>query len=649
MGWLQTLRSMLPWHGKRTSDSAFSGTFGNGSGAGFAGGSVSRLTASLATWSGAVNLDLDASLTILRARGRQLAANNEHGKRYLTLCASNIVGPVGPMLQVRARMASQMTDGVAPLDKAANDAVEIHWARWCKAADITGRMDFAHLCRTTVKSVARDGEALVRIVRQPKLAYGIALQLLEADRLDETYNATLPGGGVIRQGIELDTAGRPIAYYIKTTHPGERFGGSRYELERVPAENIRHVFLPERAEQVRGYTWFHAIILRQHQLHQFNEAAVIAARIGASKVAALQRAEGPDLVPTLADSTSDPNHPASGITQISVEAGEILDLPPGYTLNSWNPEYPHANFESFVKAANRGIAAGVDVAAHNLTGDMTDVNYSSARIAELAERELWLSLQSWFIRSLVEPVFQEWLAIALLRGDITFEQSGKKLPAEKLSKFRDAARFQGRRWRWVDPQKEITAAKEAVDLGITSRTRLAAEQGEELADIIDELLQEQDQMAKLRPAAPTPTPAPTPAPADPSRSVTVVTDEAEHLRQQVAILQRQLLDARSQAPVVSEEPPVHVHIHKPERQPEIRIDVHPTPVQVINQVPEPQIVVEAHITTEREAMPAPVVNVTVQPADVTVVDNHPAVAIQTVERDDNDEITRTVTQFVKAP
>ncbi len=647
MGWLQTLRSMLPWRGKRTSDSAFSATFGNGSGAGFAGGSVSRLTASLATWSGAVNLDLDASLTILRARGRQLAANNEHGKRYLTLCASNIVGPVGPMLQVRARMASQMTDGVAPLDKAANDAVEIHWARWCKAADITGRMDFAHLCRTTVKSVARDGEALVRIVRQPRLPYGIALQLLEADRLDETYNATLPSGGVIRQGIELDTAGRPIAYYIKTTHPGERFGGSRYELERVPAENIRHVFLPERAEQVRGYTWFHAIILRQHQLHQFNEAAVIAARIGASKVAALQRAEGPDLVPTLADSASDPNNPASGITQISVEAGEILDLPPGYTLNSWNPEYPHANFESFVKAANRGIAAGVDVAAHNLTGDMTDVNYSSARIAELAERELWLTLQAWFIRALVEPVFQEWLAIALLRGDVTFEQSGKSLPADKLSKFRDAARFQGRRWRWVDPQKEIEAAREAVKLGITSRHRLAAEQGEELSDVIDELLQEQDMMAKLQPT-PTPAPTPAPAPAPPARSGAVTTTDAADLRAQLADLQQQLVILRTQAPVMSEDPPVHVHIHKPERQPEIRVDVHPTPVQVINQVtvPEPQVVVEAHIT-EREL--APVVNVTVQPAAVTVVDTHPDVAIQTVERDDNDEITRTVTQYVKAP
>lgn len=172
----------------------------------------------------------------------------------------------------------------------------------------------------------------------------------------------------------------------------------------------------------------------------------------------------------------------------------MFQLPPGYELASWNPEYPHANFDSFVKTAMRGISMGLDVATHNLGGDMTEVNFSSARIAELSERDVWVGLQAWFIRSLVQPVFEEWLAIALLRGDITFPQSGKALPADKLSKFRDAARFQGRRWRWVNPAQEMTAAREGVALGITSRSRLAAEQGDDFDDILDELRQERQQL-----------------------------------------------------------------------------------------------------------------------------------------------------------
>lgn len=479
----------------------YAGMYGNSNNAGFSGGVVGRLTASMATWSGALNTELDGALVIMRARARQMCQSNEYGRRFLSLVASNIVGRKGPMLQVRAYMAQTADAKKLPqLDKAANDAVEIHWAKWGQRADIAGRMHLAHLLRVTAKAVARDGEALVRIVRRRDLPYGMALQLLEIDRLDETINLTLPKGAV-RQGVEVDTTGRPVAYYIKTRHPGEMYGHIATETERVPASDIRHVFLPERAEQVRGYSWLHAIIMRAMQLHGFNDAAVLAARIGASKVAALERTE--EAMGNGAELMADGQNGA-GQLQMNVEGGEMFELPPGYKLTSWNPEYPHANFESFVKAAMRGISAGLDVATHNLSGDMTDVNYSSARIAELGEREQWMVLQDWFIQTLVEPIYQEWLAMALLRGDITFEQSGKSLPADKLAKFSNASRFLGRRWSWVDPSKEIEAAKAGVELGITSRTRIAAEQGVDLDDVLDELEQERKLMNDkgLLPVAP---------------------------------------------------------------------------------------------------------------------------------------------------
>lgn len=468
----------------------FSATYGNGGGSssGFAGAAVNRLTASMASWSGSVNLDLDGGgISILRARARALAQSNEYGRRFLTQVATNVVGRTGPMLQVRAYQALRDPTKPTILDKAANDAVETHWARWAKKADIAGRMSLAHLLRVVAKAVARDGEALVRIVRSRSLPYGIALQVLEADRLDDKLNMILKDGAAIRQGVEIDGTGRPVALWIRTKHPGEQYGTSMSDLERVPMADVHHVFLQERAEQVRGYSWFHAIILRSTQLHGFNDAAVLAARIGASKIAALERAEeSPDVTATMADG----NAPGGGIS-MNVEAGEMFELPPGYKLSSWNPDYPHANYESFVKAAMRGIAAGLDVATHNLSGDMTDVNYSSARIAELSEREVWMTLQDWFISSLVEPIYQDWLALALLRGDITFEVSGKSLPADKFAKFATASRFQGRRWRWVDPSKEMDSFAKGVELGVTSRTRIAAEQGDDFEDVLDELSQEQ--------------------------------------------------------------------------------------------------------------------------------------------------------------
>jgi lambda family phage portal protein len=258
------------------------------------------------------------------------------------------------------------------------------------------------------------------------------------------------------------------------------------DVERIPASDILHLFVPDRAEQVRGISWFHAVILRGSMIHKFEEAAVVAAQVGASKIAALERAEeAPDAAAMMADGT------AGGLHQMKVEAGELFELPPGYKLSSWNPEYPHANFESFLKTCLRGLAAGLDVAAHNLTGDMTDVNYSSARIAELSEREMWMILQDWLIGTFATPIYEEWLALSLLAGSITFD-SGSALPADKLEKFTRAARFQGRRWSWVDPLKEVEADASMLSSLLTSRTRLAAERGEEFDDILEELALESE-------------------------------------------------------------------------------------------------------------------------------------------------------------
>lgn len=470
---------------------------------GFAGAAIDRLSSSLSQWSGALNADLDGALVVLRARARALAANTDHGKRFLALVAANVVG-TGPTLQVRAKNLN------GTLDKAGNDAIETHWKTWGRTADIGGRMGFAHLLRVLVKAVARDGEALVRTVRNRRLPYGMALQVLEVDRLDETLNGRADNGNMIRQGVEIEPTGRPVAYWVKSSHPGENWQAAPARAERVPARDIYHLFVQERAEQVRGYTWFHAILRRMGLLDGFEEAAVVAARVGASKMAFFTRdpeAGGDKPLDTLADGRA-----TDGTLQMSAEPGEFMELPLGYNLESWNPQYPHENFESFLKACLRGVAAGLDVATHNLTGDMAEVNYSSARIAELSERDMWVMLQDWLHESFLVPLYQDWLASALLLGQVTME-SGKALPVDRLPKFLQVSRFQGRRWAWVDPLKEMQASREGLEARLTSRTAIAASQGREFEDIVDELAQEEAYMAekKLAPSSP-PKPAAPPQP-----------------------------------------------------------------------------------------------------------------------------------------
>ena len=455
--------------------------------AGYAGAGINRLTASLTTWSGSANNDAEQSLAILRSRARALANNHEYGRRFLSLAATHIVGADGPTLQVRALTQS----GV--LDSAANGIIETAWWAWGKRADIAGRSTLPHMMRIVAKAVARDGEALVKIVRGRDLPNGIALQLLEADRLDEGLNRKLPGNAEIRMGVEMDGRGRPIAYHVKVAHPGETYGSTRPMVERIPARDMLHLFLPERAEQVRGVTWMHAVLLRMNMLHSYEEAAVVAARVGASKMGFFKRgAEDAGYAGQAVSQLADQQ--IAGALNMQVEPGEMLELPAGYDFQSFDPDYPHQNFDSFIKACLRGIASGLDIDYPTLAGDLEAVNYSSMRAGTIETRDQWQILQSWFIDSFLMPVYREWLASALLRGDIRFTQTGRALPADRLVKFAEASSFLGRRWQWVDPLKDAQAEKELLAAGLTSRSRIAAKTGQDFDEILAELASEAEKM-----------------------------------------------------------------------------------------------------------------------------------------------------------
>jgi lambda family phage portal protein len=290
---------------------------------------------------------------------------------------------------------------------------------------------------------------------------------------------SLPNGNKIVMGVELDTWGKPVAYWLLTRHPGDRMplgtGTETTTRERVPAADMFHLFVAERPEQTRGIPWMHTAMLRLQMLGGYEEAAIVAARTGASKMGFFVSPDG-----TASGVSDGKDEQGSFITD--AEAGSFGILPEGYDFKPWSPEYPTQNYDSFVKSCLRGLASGLGVAYNTLANDLENVNFSSIRSGTLEERDHWMVVQGWFVESFLRPLFADWLEVALLNSAIAMP-NGFALPSGKLNKFR-VHNWQGRRWQWVDPLRDMQTAVLAIEKKLMSPQQVAAQMGVDLEDVI---------------------------------------------------------------------------------------------------------------------------------------------------------------------
>lgn len=428
---------------------------------------IDRLSADWFATTESINQELRGDLDRLRARGRDLANNNDYGRKFVRMCQDNIIGPTGIRLQ------SRVVDASGKPDRAAAHAVEAAWTRWQAVADITRRQHLVEMLRTAIGGMPSDGECLIRVVvgRNSGNSFGVALQLIDVDRIDTSYNATLADGHRVVMGIEVNSYGRPDAVHLFVGHPRDGLGSSR-ERVRVSMDHLIHWYRRDRADQLRGVPWMTPGMLSLHHLGNFKLAALLAAEHGANHYGFFTSPDGS--APIGADE--------SGEMVATSQPGTYDTLPAGVTYQANDSKYPEANFGPFVKTTLQRIASGWGVAYHSLANDLEGVSFSSIRSGTLEERDRWSADQQAVVQAIMEPIFAAWLQAALLSGAIVLP-NGKALPAEKIDKFA-RHEWQPRRWDWVDPKSDTEANVLKVRAGLMAPQDLAASMGYDFDDVL---------------------------------------------------------------------------------------------------------------------------------------------------------------------
>lgn len=452
----------------------------------YAGAQMNRLNSDWTALNTSADSEIITSLRVLRARSRELLRDNEYAKAAIRIIKNNVIGTgIGMQGQVKSAGGKLMTK--------VNDAIEDTWEDWTEkdTCDPAGKLGFADMERLIIGSLVENGEVLIRKVRQPfgqgRIPY--ALELIESDRLVDQWSvARAENGNVIRMGVEQNSWGRPVAYWLYPHHPGDYQFSAFVEsaLIRVPADQIIHLFIPERIGQTRGVPWFHATLKRLRNMQGYEEAEIVAARASASIVGIIETAEG--LMPDEGDLTGDPK----ALPTLSMEPGTFQQLAPGEKFTGFNPSRPNSAMDPFMRYMLRGFATGVGVSYASVSSDYSQSNYSSSRLALLDDRDLWRVLQGWFIRNFRREVHRDWMGAAVLAGELSIPDYYTKPKKYWL------VRFKPRGWSWIDPTKEVLAYKAAVRAGFMTVSDVISLTSEhaDAEDVFKERRRELDMMTE---------------------------------------------------------------------------------------------------------------------------------------------------------
>ncbi len=397
----------------------------------------------------------------LRDKMRWLVRNNPHAAKAVASLVSNIVGE---------GIVPRPVTGSPARDKKIWDAFH----RWAFKCDHGGQLDFYGLQTLLCREMIEGGEVLVRKRLRKRKGKGdvpLELQLLEADFLDPMRNGMLLKGGLTIQGVEVDVeTNKRRSYWLYPFHPGSLFfnyGQSSYVSMPVPADEVVHVYEMQRS-QTRGVPWGTPAIEATGLLSDYELAEIVRKKIEACNVAAV----------TGAEDEADEN---VGMSITDADGNEVERFEPGMILRlhgakevRFNAPTSVGGYAEYKTASLQTIAAGFRVPYEFVSGDLSQVNFSSMRGGLIEFRRLAGTVQ-WqvLIQMALQPIWEWWCEAAYLADVIDVPY----VPVE----------WSPPEFAWVNPVDDAKTAAIEVRSGFRSWQSVVAEKGRNPDDVLDEI------------------------------------------------------------------------------------------------------------------------------------------------------------------
>ena len=381
---------------------------------GYEGAKTGRRIDDWVTTNASANTEIYGAGSLLRNRARDLVRNNCYASKALDIFTSNAIG---------TGITPQANTGSDRLNK----QIMAAWEEWSAVCDSDGDVDFYGMQALIARAIFESGECFVRFRDRTSgsgMRIPMQLQVLEADFLDTSRNFISTGENYIKQGVEFDAEGRRAAFWMWPQHPGET-NPIRFAMQsvRVPADQVLQIFRKLRPGQFRGVSAFSPAMVRMRDLDGYDDAELWRKKIEACFAAFVVQnsgADGPIVGNVLTRSTTTGSGASTPPQKVEeFRPGMIEYLQPGEDIRFGNPS-SDGNYESYERVQLHAIAAGLGITYEQLTGDLSQVNYSSLRAGLLEFRRLIETLR-WqvFVPRFCNPVWRRFIDRAYISGMIS--------------------------------------------------------------------------------------------------------------------------------------------------------------------------------------------------------------------------------------
>lgn len=463
--------------------------------------------------------DIGANLSTLRDRSADLAINTPVGTAAINTSTTHTVGAG---LNVFPRPKFQILEISAEEARAWARKVRAEFDLWAesKDCDIYRKNNLYDMQSIAYQGYLTDGDSFAVFRRKPTtpdMPYTLRLQLIEGNRVSNpltssTYVTGDPtgvealnpdNGNRILNGVEIDTDGAIVAYWVSNQVPGEPITSMLTTWARVEAygkrtsiPNVLQISNDTRPEQYRGVPYLAPVIETLKQVYRYTNAELTSAIIKSYFALFFTEAvtNSGSLNDMLADNgVDDPTEPVVDVSEYNLGPGTLNALPKGVDVKSVDASNAQSTFEVFSTQLIKQVGAALNQPYEVLMKNFNS-SYSASRAAMLQAWEEYKLRRKWFARDFCQPIYEVWLMEAVANGRI---EAPGFFDDPLIRKAWCNADWFGPTMSILDPVKDMNGSTLRVTNGVSTREREAAEMtGTDLEENIAQLAFEKQLMEK---------------------------------------------------------------------------------------------------------------------------------------------------------